>query len=69
MMYRPLDGRPKPCMQMLLEASRDCPRDLPPDMEFFQVSHTRLIMTVMPNLSHGPRKVWISEQQTSLTWP
>ena len=33
----PLDGRPKPCMRMLLEASRAAPQDLPPDMEFFQV--------------------------------
>ena len=33
----PLDARPKPCMRMLLEASRAAPQDLPPDMEFFQV--------------------------------
>ncbi|DBA96280.1 TPA: hypothetical protein ACH3X3_002462 [Trebouxia sp. C0006] len=33
---RPLEGRPKACMQMLLEASRANPQDLPPDMDFVQ---------------------------------
>jgi len=37
MMARPLEGRPKACMQMLLEASQASPKDLPPDMDFFQV--------------------------------
>ena len=36
-MARPLEGRTKACMQMLLEASRANPEDLPPDMDFFQV--------------------------------
>ena len=35
-------------MQILLEASRDSPKDLPPDMEFFQVmpAPTNLAITV-----------------------
>lgn len=40
----PLLGRPKSCMRMLLEASRAAPQDLPPDMEFFQVSTTHLTL-------------------------
>ena len=48
----PLDGRPKPCMRMLLEASRAAPHDLPPDMDFFQVplkmAHTDAPTTALP---------------------
>ena len=45
---RPPEGPIKPCMRMLLEASRAAPQDLPPDMDFFQVSTSLINHSSVP---------------------